>query len=82
MIGSQCSIVEQDMLEKGLEDLDTWCENVRDAGLVGAHEARVEGEGCKHDEIVEYEDGLIEKREICGSCKSSMEKFVLYKCEA
>ncbi|XP_057811066.1 protein SIEVE ELEMENT OCCLUSION C isoform X2 [Salvia miltiorrhiza] len=86
--GSSTDVVmlEQGVLEQGLEALQTWRGNVTETGLAGALRAALEapvgGGGCRHDEVVEYEEGLAEKRKICGSCRVPMEKFVVYKCEA
>lgn len=68
-----------------LEALQTWRGNVEEMGFAGALlaaiEARVDGGICRQDEVVEYEEGLVEKAKICGSCRMPMEKFVVYKCE-
>lgn len=78
--------LDLEVLEQGLESLHSWRENVTEMGLGGALtaalEARVDGERCRDDEVVAYEEGLIEKTKICGSCKNPMEKFVCFKCDA
>ncbi|KAG6398754.1 hypothetical protein SASPL_140223 [Salvia splendens] len=75
-------MLEQGVLEQGLEALQMWRGNETVTGLAGALEGPGDGRGCKHDEVVEYEEGLAEKTKICGSCRVPMEKFVVYKCEA
>ncbi|KAK6116562.1 hypothetical protein DH2020_049668 [Rehmannia glutinosa] len=57
-------------------------ENVAQMGLFGAIRSAFEGDKkCHHNEIIPYEEGLIEKPTFCVSCKSHVEKFVLYKCD-
>ncbi|KAL0408553.1 UNVERIFIED_CONTAM: E3 ubiquitin-protein ligase RGLG1 [Sesamum radiatum] len=72
-------------LEECLDLLPLWCKNVTTMGLVGAIKSGFEpssaGAICNHTELLPYEEGLVNKTVICGSCKSPMEKFVLYKCE-
>ncbi|XP_042023246.1 protein SIEVE ELEMENT OCCLUSION C-like isoform X2 [Salvia splendens] len=79
-------MLEQGVLEQGLEALQMWRGNETVTGLAGALRAALEGpgdgRGCRHDEVVEYEEGLAEKTKICGQCRVPMEKFVVYKCEA
>ncbi|KAL8550588.1 hypothetical protein ACS0TY_009133 [Phlomoides rotata] len=56
--------------------------NVAEMGLVAAiNEACASGGKCMHDEEIPYEEGLIEKMMICGSCRRPIKKFVLYKCD-
>ncbi|KAH6805166.1 hypothetical protein C2S51_029997 [Perilla frutescens var. frutescens] len=80
--------LDQELLDQGLEAFHLWRGNAAETGLVRALrtalEAPVDGERCRHehDEVVAYEEGLVEKTKICGSCKTPMEKFVLYKCDA
>ncbi|GER55998.1 calcium-dependent phospholipid-binding protein [Striga asiatica] len=71
-----------------LDGFHFWCKNVVQMGLAGAVRSAFEapfgeGENCHHnfEMIVPFEEGLIEKTTICGSCKSSLERFVVYKCE-
>ncbi|KAL1539296.1 protein SIEVE ELEMENT OCCLUSION C isoform X2 [Salvia divinorum] len=79
-------MLEQGVLEQGLEALQMWRGNEMVTDLAGALRAALEAAfdvgGCRHDEVVEYEEGLAEKTKICGSCRVPMEKFVVYKCEA
>ncbi|KAG8383254.1 hypothetical protein BUALT_Bualt05G0165300 [Buddleja alternifolia] len=70
-------------LDECVELFPLWCRNVATLGLVGAIRSVFEptfgGGNCHHNELVPYEEGLIEKTLICGSCQRPMEKFVLYQ---
>lgn len=85
--GSSDDVIKLD--EEGigecLENLSLWCENVGEMGLVGAIRSAIEaplgGGKCNHGELLPYEQRLIGKTEICASCKCTIEKFVVYKCE-
>ncbi|KAK4423893.1 protein SIEVE ELEMENT OCCLUSION C [Sesamum alatum] len=85
--GSSTDVLKLDAekLEEWLELLPLWCKNVATMGLVGAIKSVFEpssgGGKCNHNELLPYEEGLVDKTVICASCKSPMEKFVLYKCE-
>ncbi|KAL0327311.1 UNVERIFIED_CONTAM: E3 ubiquitin-protein ligase RGLG1 [Sesamum angustifolium] len=85
--GSSTDVLKLDAekLKECLDLLPLWCKNVTTMGLVGAIKSGCEpssaGGTCNHSELFPYEEGLVNKTVICGSCKSPMEKFVLYKCE-
>ncbi|KAL0447193.1 UNVERIFIED_CONTAM: E3 ubiquitin-protein ligase RGLG1 [Sesamum latifolium] len=86
--GSSTDVLKLDAgkLEECLDLLPLWCKNVTTMGLVGAIKSGFEppsaGGTCNHTELMlPYEEGLVDKTVICGSCKSPTEKFVLYKCE-
>ncbi|XP_020547461.1 protein SIEVE ELEMENT OCCLUSION C [Sesamum indicum] len=85
--GSSTDVLKLDAekLEECLHLLPLWCKNVTTMGLVGATKSGFEpssaGGTCNHSELLPYEEGLVDKTVICGSCKRPMEKFVLYKCE-
>lgn len=78
--------LDQRMLKQCLDLFPLWRQNVAEMDLVGSIRAALEphvvGGTCQHnEEVIPYEEGLIGKTLICGSCKRPMDKFVLYKCE-
>ncbi|KAI3452654.1 hypothetical protein Pfo_009318 [Paulownia fortunei] len=83
--GSSTEVINLDpeKLKECLYLFPFWRKNVAAVGLVGAIRSALEppfaGGTCHHDELLPYEEGLIEKTLICASCKRPMEKFVLYK---
>lgn len=68
--------------QEKLRDFSWWSKNVAEMGLAAAiNEAYVGGGNCMHGEEIPYEEGLIEKMMICGSCRRPIQKFVVYKCD-
>ncbi|KAL7110368.1 hypothetical protein ACP275_05G021500 [Erythranthe tilingii] len=70
--------LDRERVEEWFDKFPFWCKNVEETGLV---EPILDGEKCNYHELVAYEEGLIEKIVICGSCKRPIDKFVVYKCD-
>ncbi|CAA0812684.1 Unknown protein [Striga hermonthica] len=81
-------MIDQEKMREFLGRFPLWCKNVVQMGLAGAVRSAFEaafgdGEKCHHsyEMIIPFEEGLVEKTMICGSCKRSLERFIVYKCE-
>ncbi|GFP88319.1 hypothetical protein PHJA_000975600 [Phtheirospermum japonicum] len=79
--------IDQEKMKEFIDLFPLWSKNVAKMGLVGGIRSAFEAQNfsdekyCHHNEMIPFEEGLIEDTMVCGSCKRHVDKFVLYKCD-